>query len=158
MDKFWSLEIWQNDNIAEIATYMGSHSFSEYAYGFLELAKVGAEKACSNQCSIDSMMPAILYNIRHSVELFLKSIILEANKDSKYDAGSHFLKKIWANHKIDISLYMEYEPRTIPFPHQEWISSFEGIVNFVDAFDSDGQSMRYPTNRKESLTSASRPP
>lgn len=71
-----------NDNIAEITTYMGSHSLQSFAKGFLEIASIASEKAIENNCCIDLVMPAILYNIRHSVELFLKFVLSEIPEDS----------------------------------------------------------------------------
>ena len=151
-NEFWSKEIWPNDNIAEITTYMGSCSLSGFADGFLEISEIAIEKACTNQCSIDTAMPAILYNIRHSVELFLKYLLSEIPNDSGEGiiATGHDIKGIFADHKDSILCYLEYEYLPAPFLYNDWLKAFEGIINFVAEFDPDGQSMRYPTDRKGS--------
>jgi hypothetical protein len=149
-NQFWSKEIWPNDNIAEITTYMGSYSLSGFADGFLEISEIAIEKARLNQCSIDTVMPAILYNIRHSVELFLKYMLSEIPDGSggTIIASGHDIKGIFANHKDDIQCYLEHECLASPFSFNDWLKAFEEIINFVDAFDPDGQSMRYPADRK----------
>jgi hypothetical protein len=87
-------------------------------------------------------MPAILYNIRHSVELFLKSILSEFGITAK----GHEIKVIFDEHKIDIESHLsnEYLPR--PFACLEWLNALEKIILIVDAFDPDGQTVRYPSN------------
>lgn len=146
---FWSKAIWPNDNIAEIAC-MGGWSMCSYANGFLEIASIASEKAIKNECAIDNIMPAILYTIRHSVELFLKFVLFEISEKSghKITAEDHRIKVTFNKHKDLISMYLETEHLTVPFSHKEWLSGFEGIINFVDAFDSDGQKTRYPTDKK----------
>ncbi len=148
--EFWSKAIWPNDNIAEI-TCMGNHSLRDYANGFLEIASIASDKAIKNECSIDTLMPAILYNIRHSVELFLKYVLYEISKKTGQNIVSmtgHRIKNMFNDHKECMMLFFETEGLTVPFQYKEWIIGFEGIINFVDAYDSDGQTIRFPTNSK----------
>ena len=148
--KFWSESIWPNDNLAEITTYMGSYSMRGYANGFLEIASIASEKAIENNCAIDTIMPAILYNIRHSVELFLKSVLSEIPDGSgkKIAAEGHQLKVIFNKYKNEIMMFLECEYDSSHFSYKEWLTEFEHIVDMIDAFDSDGQTMRYPTDKK----------
>jgi hypothetical protein len=147
---FWSQSIWPNDNIAVITTYMGSISMRGYANGFLEMASIASKKAVENKCAIDIVMPAILYNIRHSVELFLKYVLSEIPDESGKGIviEGHRIKDIFKKYKETIRIFLEFEFHTVPFQYKEWLNAFEGIVNTVDAFDSDGQTTRYPTDNK----------
>ncbi|MGA2678773.1 MAG: hypothetical protein ABSF37_05645 [Sedimentisphaerales bacterium] len=146
---FWSKAIWPNDNIAEI-TCMGGWSMRGYANGFLEIASIASEKAIENKCAIDTIMPAILYNIRHSVELFLKFVLFEISEKSghKITAEDHRIKDTFNKYKDLIRMFLETEHYMVAFSHEKWLNDFEGIINHVDAFDSDGQKTRYPTDKK----------
>lgn len=129
---------------------MGSHSLRGYANGFLEIASIASVKTIDNKCAIDTIMPAILYNIRHSVELFLKSVLSEIGEgtDSEIIATGHEVKTIFSEYKKQIETLLEYEYNTVSFSYKEWLAGFESIINLVDIFDGDGQTMRYPTDRK----------
>jgi hypothetical protein len=149
-NNFWSKSIWPNDKIAKITTYMGNYSMCGYAYGFLEIASIASEKTIENKCAIDIIMPAILYNIRHSVELFLKFILsgIPDESGNKIIETNHNIKNIFNKYKKQIMMFLECERYYVSFSPEEWLKEFESIVNWVDAFDSDGQTMRYPTNTK----------
>jgi len=140
---FWSLDVWSNDTIAVVNTNLGSASLSEYAEGFLETARIVITEMVEKRCSPDLVMPAVLYNIRHSVELFLKSILAEAG----ISVTNHILKVTFDKHRNDLLNYFENEVLARPFAYAEWLKAFEGIITFVDEFDKDGQTLRYPTNR-----------
>ena len=147
-NEFWSKEIWPKDNIAEISTYMGSCSLFGYADGFLEISEIAIERATENTCSIDTIMPSILYNLRHSVELFTKAIISEIpDGNGGHIVGKgHSIKKLFLKHKDVILIFLECE--CIHFQYKKWINEFEAIIDVVDFFDPDGQSMRYPADIK----------
>ncbi len=149
-DNFWSKSIWANDNLAEITTYMGSCSLRGYADGFLEIAAIASGKAIENKCTIDTIMPAILYNIRHSVELFLKFMLSEIpdGVGKKIIVEGHQVKTIFNDYKNQIMTFLECEYYSSTFSYREWLKGFESIVDMIDAFDSDGQTTRYPTDPK----------
>ena len=146
-NSLWSTSIWPNDNIAEITTYMGSCSLQGYAKGFLEIASIAIEKTIENNSCLDLVMPAILYNIRHSLELFLKFVLSEILKgfnDNTIVEG-HKIKDIFDKYEDQIKLY--FECNSSHFSYREWLNKFKIIVNKVNAFDPDGQTMRYPTTK-----------
>lgn len=140
---FWSQEIWPDDTIAEIATNLGYDSLFGYADGFLEIAQIAITEVCAKRRPPDLITPAILYNIRHSVELFLKSILFEFG----ITATGHKIIEIFDEHKVEIERHLSHECLANPFDYREWTKEFEAIIRFIAAADKDGQTLRYPTNR-----------
>lgn len=139
-----------SDFIAEVHTYMGEASLHLYAMGFLELAEIAVDRAVQNRCSIDAVMPAVLYSVRHSVELFLKHVILhleiEDKNGKKANPKGHKLFELYKEYQGEIALYLEKDPQRTAFGYRGWMVRFEEIVKAVDEIDSDGQTLRYPAN------------
>ncbi len=151
MNPFWSLEIWPDDNIAEIATGLGSASLLNYSVGFLEVAEVACARARLGASPADIVMPAILYNICHSVELFLKHILCEIEEIHRTDVRrtGHKISSLFNKHRDLIENYLEAEGLTTAFPYRRWLTEFGELVDFVGAFDWDGQTARYPADLKD---------
>ena len=135
-----------SDLIAEVPTYMGEASIRLFAFGFLEMAEHSAGLAGNNTCSIDAVVPAILYNIRHSVELFLKYILydLKAATDSDAILG-HSVKRLYDDHIDTLEIALGCEPDS-GFHHNEWLTRLQAVVYAIHEVDPDGQSLRYPAN------------
>lgn len=136
-----------SDFIADVATYMGDVSLHVFAMGFLEMAEISAERAVKNRCSIDAVIPATLYSLRHSVELFLKYVLYDLRVvDEKYPIPGHDVKAIFAKHKEVLAIALGCEPEN-GFHWRDWAGRFESLLESVHELDPDGQSVRYPSAR-----------
>ena len=153
-----------NDQIAEVTTYQGSMSLHIHAMGFLEIARVMARAALEHQTAIDAITPSIIYAIRHAVELFLKGIVAEIKethgataqvskagvmKDA--ETGHHCLQRLWSEHQGLIVEVLDYEAshdEHANFDRQAWLTGFGEIIDQIQQVDPDGQTLRYPADRK----------
>lgn len=134
-----------SDFIADVATYMGDVSLHVFAMGFLEMAEIATELAVKNRCSIDAVIPATLYSLRHSVELFLKYVLYDLRVVNEKDPiFGHDVKALFAKHREAITIALECEPET-GFHWRDWMSRFESLLESVHELDPDGQSVRYPS-------------
>ncbi len=144
-----------DDQLAVVTTYQGSMSLRIHAMGFLEIAAIATRAAIENKTAIDSITPSIIYAIRHSVELFVKYLITDLAETYpehvKKPENSHKLSKLIDDAKASIVLVLDYEAEHnehLGFDYCEWLADLEGIVEQVNIIDPDGQTSRYPTNRK----------
>jgi hypothetical protein len=138
-----------DDTVAVVTTYQGSLSLRIHAVGFLEIAGIGLR----NAVVIDAVLPSILYAIRHATELFLKYVIFELSETHEHGKtcpGGHGLTKLFSDHKAMIEHALEIEAAQTAFHYREWIQEFEAIISEVDGVDPDGQTLRYPIDRKGS--------
>ncbi len=136
-----------SDFIAEVATYMGDASLHLFAMGFLEMAEISTERAVQNQCSIDAVIPATLYSLRHSVELFLKYVLYDLRVvDEGAPIGGHDVRALFARHKQTVTIALQCEPET-GFHWRDWVSRFESLMESVHELDPDGQAVRYPSTK-----------
>jgi hypothetical protein len=154
----------ESDQIAEISTYQGAMSFHIYAMGFLEIAQVAARAALDNRTAIDAITPSIIYSIRHATELFLKHIIMEFNESHGVAAvkpdkngvrlpakiGVHGLMTLWRTHNETVVEALDYEAdhdMHVNFDREAWLREFVWIIDQLHEIDSDGSTLRYPTDR-----------
>lgn len=135
-----------SDFVAEVSTYMGASSLHLFAMGFLELAEISSQQATRNQCSIDAVIPAVLYSMRHSVELFIKYLVCDLRvTPNGWPVPGHRVKDLFAAHKPMLETALECE-RTSGFNWRDWLSRFESVVHAVHEIDPNGQAIRYPTD------------
>jgi len=126
---------------------MGTASLRLFAMGFLEMAEISTDRAVQNSCSIDAVIPAILYSFRHSVELFLKHVLYDlCVVDEGTAINGHDVFGLFSKHKEMLELAIEYEPET-EFNWRDWLIRFETLMQSVHELDPDGQSVRYPSTR-----------
>lgn len=139
----------RSDLISVTETYMGDVSLHLFSRGFLELAEMSVDTALSKGCSIDAVVPAVLYSYRHSVELFLKYIIYDLKIISETEPlQGHMVLSIFNKHKPDIECAFEYELACGVFDWTKWVKDFSEIIEAVHEFDPDGQMIRYPADKK----------
>lgn len=137
-----------SDFVAEVPTYMGAESFHLFAIGFLEMAEIAAERAVQNRCSIDAVIPAILYSLRHSVELFFKYLIYDLRIVVRHKSVTgHKILEDFETYRASISLALEVEPET-GFAWRGWLVRFDSLIRAAHDLDPDGQAIRYPSNTK----------
>jgi hypothetical protein len=111
---------WANACVGE----NGDPQINEYASGFASAANLLLDQVISNRgltLYVDTFIYPICFNMRHAVELFLKSAaaslgrLVEIRRTSipKFDmTGSHDLGKIWAYVK-DHALVTKFSIRTL---------------------------------------------
>jgi len=137
-----------SDFIAEVPTYMGAASLRLFAMGFLEMAEISSERAVQNKCSIDAVIPATLYALRHSVELFLKYAVYDLRVvEEDQSVSGHPVGDIFATHKPMLEIALECEPDS-GFGWRDWLRRFESLVQAVHEIDPNGQAIRYPADIK----------
>ena len=148
---------WANACVGE----NGYPQIYEYASGFASAANLLLDQVISNEGTtlyVDTFIYPICFNMRHAVELFLKSAAaslgelagIRGSSIPKFDmAGSHDLGKIWAYVK-DYALAFDQRYHVV-------IGSLDPYVVDVASIDSTGQVFRYPfdTDNKKHLTAIS---
>ena len=136
------------DFVAEVPTYMGANSLHLFAMGFLEMAEISSELAVKNSCSIDAVIPATLYSMRHSVELFLKYVVYDMHVvEEGVSVPGHPVGDIFAKHKAMLEVAFECEPAS-GFGWRDWLRRFESVIQGVHDIDPNGQAIRYPADLK----------
>ncbi len=145
-----------DQQFAHITTYQGAMSYRILAMGFLEMADV----AVRSSTAIDATTPAIMYAVRHAVELFVKHIghdlrenHLQACSDFKVELGKHPVRPLWDKVKPTLALVLNDEAEHAAhasFDRREWIEEVENIIHEVDAIDRDGILLRFPTSKDPS--------
>lgn len=137
-----------SDFVAVVETYMGSASLRVFAWGFLEMAEIATERAARNSCAIDAVIPAILYSLRHSVELFLKYLIYDRKViDAATPINGHNVRVILDKHQAEIRLSFECEMFSTGFDWRQWCEDLGSLIDAVHELDGDGQTVRYPASR-----------
>jgi hypothetical protein len=148
---------WANACVGE----NGYPQIYEYASGFASAANLLLDQVISNEGAalyVDGFIYPICFNMRHSVELFLKSAAaslgelarVRGSAIPKFDmAGSHDLGKIWN--------YVKKNARSFDQRYHAVIRSLDPYVVDVASVDSTGQVFRYPfdTENKKHLTEIS---
>lgn len=148
---------WANACVGE----NGDPQIYEYASGFASAANLLLDQVISNRgltLYVDTFIYPICFNMRHAVELFLKSAAASLGKlagirgsvISKFDmAGSHDLGKIWA--------YVKEHALAFDQRYRGTIGSLDPYVVDVASIDSTGQVFRYPfdTDNQKHLTAIS---
>lgn len=136
-----------DDRFAHISTYWKPGSLETHALGFIDLAAVGARHSRLDDCAA----PAIMYCIRHAVELFIKHAYQElrdAHNLPPQELVGHELVKRW--HQIIRPLVLaalDQESENgghANFSRSTWLAAIDDIVKQIDAVDPDGQTTRYP--------------
>lgn len=144
----------RNDQIACVTTYQGSFSLWALSCGFLELARAGTDLAQNGRIAVDTTVPAIIYAVRHSAELFLKHIIADFNETHRLRLESpahHRLQDIFDGLRPSIENVLMYEREHAEhgkFDSATWLDDCAAIVAELHEIDPDGQSVRYPENLK----------
>ena len=143
----------------------GNPSIEYYADGYFEAVKLIIENICCTlrsrgMVSEDTLVYPICFNIRHSIELYLKSIISNIMDIYKHRGENinvrtnmHDLSLLWQvilkcsfinynkeNNK-EISRGMVLDCKT-----DEYISSIDKYINEWSNIDPTGQTFRYPTD------------
>lgn len=145
---------WANACVGE----NGYPQIYEYASGFASAANLLLDQVISNKgmtLYVDTFIYPICFNMRHAVELFLKSAAVSlgelasvrAHLVHKFDlTGSHDLGKIWAYVKEN-ALGFDQRYRAV-------IGLLDPYVVDIASIDSTGQVFRYPfdTDNKKHLT------
>ncbi len=148
---------WANACVGE----NGNPQIYEYASGFASAATLLLDQVISSEGTtlyVDTFIYPICFNIRHAVELFLKSAAVSLEKlanirgraDPKFDlTGSHDLGKIW-RYVNDRAL--GFDPR-----FHAVIGSLDQYIIDLASIDPTGQVFRYPfnTDNKKHLTAVS---
>lgn len=142
------------DQIAVVTTYHGAMSLRIHAMGFLEIATVAARAALENRTAIDAITPSIIYAIRHAAELFVKHVITELSDQhgaTVLAPHGHKLQDLFGGARRHIEDCLEYEAQHDEhsnFDRWKWLAEFSDIIDELHAVDPDGQTLRYPANRK----------
>ncbi|MDQ0083776.1 hypothetical protein J2W35_004142 [Variovorax boronicumulans] len=135
---------WANACVGE----NGDPQIYEYASGFASAANLLLDQVISNRgltLYVDTFIYPICFNMRHAVELFLKSAAtslgrlaeIRGTATPKFDmAGSHDLGKIWA--------YVKEHALAFDQRYHATIGSLEPYVVDFASIDSTGQVFRYP--------------
>lgn len=148
---------WANACVGE----NGYPQIYEYASGFASATNLLLDQVILNRGTtlyVDTFIYPICFNMRHAVELFLKSAAVSLEKLAnirgcsipKFDlAGSHDLAKIWA--------YVKENALTFDQRYHAVIGALNEYVVDVASVDSTGQVFRYPfdTNNQKHLTALS---
>lgn len=135
------------DQFAEVWTYQRGTSLRVHAKGFLHLARLGAQEGLVSGPGIDAVTPAVLYAIRHAVELFLKSVVCDVRGLSRIKEPpprGHLLLKIWKESAGEIAAWLEEKHGDLDF--ESWSSSFEDVLEELAGIDPRGQTLRYPSD------------
>lgn len=135
---------WANACVGE----NGYPQIYEYASGFASAANLLLDQVISNEGTtlyVDTFIYPICFNMRHAIELFLKSTAVSLEKLAdirgravpKFDlVGSHDLGKIWA-YVNDIAVAFDQRYHAVVGALDQYIIDFARI-------DSTGQVFRYP--------------
>lgn len=148
---------WANACVGE----NGYPQIYEYASGFASAANLLLDQVISNKGTtlyVDTFIYPICFNMRHAVELFLKSAAVSLEKLAKirgravpkFDlAGSHDLGKIWG--------YVNDSAQAFDPRFRAVIGDLDQYIIDVASIDSTGQVFRYPfdTDNKKHLTAVS---
>jgi hypothetical protein len=125
----------------------GNPQTIEYAEGFANAANLLIDRVILDRgikLHVDVFIYPICFNMRHSVELFLKAAIDQLETLCKYrtplpffdGAGSHDLTKLWAFVKLhSVSMDRRYF---------ELIEALDPYITDIASIDSNGQVFRYP--------------
>jgi hypothetical protein len=131
----------------------GNPQITEYAEGFASAAKTLLDAVIAGEglrLAVDIYIYPICFNVRHAVELFLKSTaqrlqVLASLQQKKIEAfdllATHDLHKIW-NHVRDSSSILDarYKSRLAPL---------EEYVRDIASIDATGQVFRYPFDSEQ---------
>lgn len=148
---------WANACVGE----NGNPQIYEYASGYASATKILLEQVISDHgisLYVDTFIYPICFNMRHAVELFLKSTAVSLEQLAKirssdipgFDlAGSHDLGNIWSYVKTNA---LQFDSRYI-----EIINRLDQYVIDISKIDATGQVFRYPfdLDNKKHLTSVS---
>lgn len=143
-----------DDQIAVVTTYQGATSLRIHAMGFLEIASVAARAALERKTAIDAITPSIIYAIRHAAELFVKHVVTELAEKHRLSVPApkgHDLQGLLTDGRAHIESCLDYEAahdEHTHFDRRVWLADFSAIIDQLHAVDPDGQSLRYPANRK----------
>ena len=142
-------------SLAYLAINRGPGCWRLHAHGFLLAAKESSERAIATG-NYDTAAYAIVYLLRHGVELYLKHLAEVTDvclsfrdpEHARIAARGHDLKRLWANLKpfIETARFMGESETWQPLK----VSDFEALVEDLHSIDPDGQTIRYPTNSKGS--------
>jgi hypothetical protein len=143
----------------------GNPSIEYYANGYFEAVELIINDICrtlrnGNRVSEDTLVYPICFNIRHSIELYLKSIIYNIMEIYKHRGESinaktnmHDLSLLWQmilkcsfinynkenNKEISRRMVLDYKT-------DEYISSIDKYISEWSNIDPTGQTFRYPTD------------
>lgn len=135
---------WANACVGE----NGYPQIYEYASGFASATNLLLDQVISNEGTtlhVDTFIYPICYNMRHAVELFLKSTAVSLEKLAeirgraipKFDlVGSHDLGKIWT-YVNDIAVAFDQRYHTV-------VEALDQHIIDIASIDSTGQVFRYP--------------
>lgn len=125
----------------------GDAQIIEYARGFSSAANILLDQVVDSNgidLNVDEFIYPICFNMRHAVELFLKSSVDKIRKICEHgrpvlqfdNAGSHDLGKIWA--------YVKENSISIDRRYVRIIGKLDQYIVDIASIDSNGQVFRYP--------------
>ncbi len=129
---------------------------SAYADSYYDAAKCLVDKVLHSNGYSDTVICPIIFLYRHSVELYLKHIILTYNKfnskniKQKEDLITHDLKKLFSYAKerlIKLDLWDEEN-----WEDHDYGYKLTELVDYLSMLDASSFVFRYPFNTKDEAT------
>lgn len=148
---------WANACVGE----NGNPQIYEYAAGFASAAKSLLDSVIAEEgleLPVDMLIYPICFNMRHAVELFLKSTVaslgrvaaIRNRKLPPFDmVGTHDLGKVWT--------YVKEHAGALDVRYRDHVDGLEPYVQDIAELDATGQVFRYPfdTEQKKHLVDVS---
>lgn len=126
----------------------GPYNYSDYSRGYFDAGKRLVESAHKDPFFLDVLVYPLVYLYRHAIELGLKHmskvlpILLDEVGDIKF---SHDLKSSW----IAVSQLLKKMPDELN--NEETMSFINKVILDFCQFDPNGETFRFPEDRKGSL-------
>lgn len=99
-----------------------------FAMGFLEMAELTCERVVMNMSSIEAVIPATPYSLRHSVELYVKHLVYDWRivEDGQRVKGNDVLQ-IFETHEDMIAVAPHCEPDS-GSARRDWLNRLPSLV------------------------------
>ena len=135
---------------AYIGVNRGDIAWRVMADGFLEVAERTCARLATNDGSPDAEIYVALTNVRHGTELFVKYMvvftasIIDVDSNEKVRPG-HNISKNW---ELVLTNLEALAPDIHGHSFGENVSAFTRFITEIEQWDLDGQTFRYPEDRK----------
>jgi hypothetical protein len=123
---------------SEIPT--GPKAWYRYAFTYMEAADQLVKLAAGDTYLRNILGPPALFLYRHSIELHLKSLLLDAGQlldDPQTVPPKHYLDTLWQKVR---GLLLKIEPNS----EDEWVLRADGVIKQFDDLDPTSFAFRYP--------------
>jgi hypothetical protein len=124
--------------------FVGASDWHRLAAGFKNAADILVERLTKDGRAVESVSTAALFQYRHSVELSLKGMLLDAGEVLDVPdlaPSSHPLLPIWV--KLRQRMVQVGDPGS-----DAWLDRAEELIRELDSIDSGSFAFRYPVDTR----------